>query len=162
MAKSTTTKDHQQGIDGGRLEITSGVALAQAVGFDTDSDQDGVPDILELVEKTDPADAQSFLDSDNDGLSDNIDTDTDGDGISNINESGVFPYYDRDQDGVPAYLDDNDYDNRVGDNNNRVEPLYDPNGDGTAAFRDSATTSLADRDGDQVPDSVETLNRSER
>ena len=145
-------------IDGGRLEITSGVALAKAVGFDTDSDQDGVPDILELVEKTDPADAQSFLDSDNDGLSDNIDTDTDGDGISNINESGVFPYYDRDQDGVPAYLDDNDYDNRVGDNNNRVEPLYDPNGDGTAAFRDSATTSLADRDGDQVPDSVEILN----
>ena len=34
MAKSTTTKDHQQGIDGGRLEITSGVALAQAVGFE--------------------------------------------------------------------------------------------------------------------------------
>ena len=63
---------------------------------------------------------------------------------------------------MPAYLDDNDYNNRVGDNNNLVEPLYDPNGDGTAAFRDSATTSLADRDGDQVPDSVETLNRSER
>ena len=113
MAKSTTTKDHQQGIDGGRLEITSGVALAEAVGFDTDSDQDGVPDILELAVETDPADAQSFLDSDNDGLSDTIDTDTDGDGISNINESGVFPYYDRDQDGVPAYLDDNDYNNRV-------------------------------------------------
>ena len=142
----------------GQFSINTGATLAEAVGFDTDSDEDGVPDIIELAENTDPADARSYLDSDKDGVSDRLDADTDGDGVSDLNEVGGFPYYDRDQDGVPAYLDDNDYDNTVGDNNNRVEALYDPNRDGRASFKDGATTSLVDSDGDQVPDSVETIN----
>jgi len=135
-----------------------GAALAEAVGPVTDSDQDGVPDLIELSENTDPADGQSFLDSDSDGVSDSIDTDTDGDGVNDLNENGSFPYYDRDRDGVPAYLDDNDYDNTVGDDNKRVETLYDPDLDGIASFKDSTSELLTDSDGDQVPDNVEAIN----
>ena len=122
--------------------------------YDVDTDRDGVPDSVEVAENTDPSSATSFRDTDNDGVADFTDADSDGDGVWNLFESGAFPYYDRDGDAVPAYLDDNDYNEQVSNNDNRVESLFDANNNGIADFTE-AETSILDTDGDGVPDSVE-------
>jgi len=62
--------------------------------------------------------------------------------------------FDRDNDGVPAYIDDNDFDGRVADDNNAVEAFFDPDGDGALSLVASAEEAL-DTDGDFVPDNVE-------
>ena len=119
-----------------------------------DTDADGIPDVIELAEKTDPNDALSRLDSNNDGTADINDADSDNDGIWNENENGGHAYYDRDNDGVPAYLDDNDYNDAVGDEDNAVQSLFDPDGNGIASFQEAPASAL-DFDGDQVPDHIE-------
>ena len=120
----------------------------------TDTDGDGVSDSMELAEMTDPYASGEFLDTDGDGTPDAIDGDSDNDGRGNMLEAGVFPYYDRDCDGVPAYLDDDDYRPRIGNNDGKVQRLFDPDIDGVASFQDS-DDPRTDSDGDGVPDAVE-------
>ena len=137
----------------GALVFFSGSVVVYAM---TDTDGDLVPDSIEMAEATDPSDSSSFLDTDEDGLSDFIDRDADNDGQEDLLEAGLFPYYDRDGDGVPAYLDDDDYDLFVGDLDRRVQLLFDPDNDGIASFQDAGVNNTsADIDGDQVPDVVE-------
>ncbi len=127
--------------------------------YGVDTDQDGVPDTIEVAENTDPSSDTSFRDSDNDNVADFSDPDSDGDGNWNLFEPGSFPYYDRDGDAVPAYLDDDDYNKRVGDNNNAVEALFDADNNGTADFSEVATNNV-DRDSDGVPDIVEAVDNT--
>jgi len=89
-----------------------------------------------------------------------IDFDSDADSIWNNIESGALPYYDRDCDGIPAYLDDDDYSWQVGNTNGRVEYLFDPDKDGIASFQDSHGIAL-DSDGDGVPDTVEAAEQTD-
>lgn len=121
---------------------------------EVDSDGDSVPDSIEIAEGTNEADAASFIDTDSDGLADFTDGEADNDGVEDLLEAGTYPYYDRDCDGVPAYLDDDDYSWQIGDIDNRVQILFDPDNDGVASFQDAAITNT-DADGDQVPDAVE-------
>ena len=119
----------------------------------SNSDNDGVPDGVETAEGTDPQDGNSFLDTDGDGASDFSETDSDNDSIPNAQEAGGNPYLDNDNDGVPVYLDDNDNNRAIGDNNNAVQGAFDNNNDGVAEFQDPNS----DTDGDGVPDRVETV-----
>lgn len=51
----------------------------------TDTDEDGVPDVIEAEQGTDVTNSESFLDTDNDSSPDFIDLDDDGDGsLDNI------------------------------------------------------------------------------
>ncbi len=71
--------------------------------------------------------------------------------------SNSHAYYDRDRDGVPAWIDDNDYNAEIGDENNAIEPYFDPDGDGSLSFTGNAEQTR-DTDGDLVPDSIELFN----
>ncbi|MFT6448402.1 MAG: outer membrane protein OmpA-like peptidoglycan-associated protein [Oleispira sp.] len=53
----------------------------------TDSDNDGVPNEVEISEGTDSFDNADFLDTDGDGSPNYIDTDDDGDGVSDTQEA---------------------------------------------------------------------------
>ncbi len=137
-----------------------------------DSDNDGTPDYLDPV--NDP------FDHDNDHIQDDVDLDDDNDGIPDTDElGGLDPLADADNDGVPAYLDDNDNDNTIGDANNHVQIEFDtdfdniPNhfdldadGDGLFDFAESGHTTGVDTNHDGMvdgsvgtnglPDAVET------
>jgi len=126
----------------------------------TDSDGDQVPDSIELAERTNPSDATSFIDTDNDGTPDIIDADSDADGIFDQLEAGALPYFDRDCDGVPAYLDNNDFLPSVGNDDNAVQATFDPDNDGVASFQDAAV-DMTDSDGDGVPDDVEAIDNTD-
>ena len=91
------------------------------------------------------------LDSDNDGIPDNIDLDDDNDGIPDTleNPNGIDPLSDSDGDGVPAYLDDDDTDPSVGDTDGKIEEGYDNDGDGVPNHLD------IDSDNDGITDLVE-------
>ena len=130
----------------------AGVVQAQAA---TDKDGDGVPDNVELAEKTDPDNALNFIDSDGDGVPDYVDADSDGDHVVDRNEYGGNPYRDTDNDGIPAYLDDHDGDASIGNDSGKISFLFDPDGNNTAAFQDSSHDHRVDSDGDKVPDSTE-------
>jgi hypothetical protein len=85
------------------------VNVVFTVGPETDSDLDGVPDLVENAEGTDADDSNDFIDSDNDGTPDYLEPDADNDGRSNTDESaGIDPYADADNDGIPNYLDVDD------------------------------------------------------
>ena len=135
------------------IEVVEHLPIVRA---QADTDADGIPDIIELAENTDPADAGSLRDSNSDGIADIIDADSDNDGIWNENEHGGLAYYDRDRDGIPAYLDDNDYDAAAGNDDNAVELLFDPDRNGIASFQE-APASIEDSDADQVPDHIEEI-----
>jgi VCBS repeat-containing protein len=69
-----------------------------------DSDNDNIPDAIENSELNN-------VDSDNDGIPDYLDEDSDGDGLSDHEESGITDLcndvpLDTDNDGIPNYLDD--------------------------------------------------------
>jgi peptidoglycan hydrolase-like protein with peptidoglycan-binding domain len=121
-----------------------------------DSDNDGVPDIIEVLEGTSTTDATAATDTDGDGVPDYVEelagtdpavatapfpTDTDGDGVPDVVETaqGTSPTdatgnIDGDGDGAPDY----------------VEGI---------ANSDSASNASTptDTDGDGVPDAVETM-----
>jgi len=129
-----------------------------------DSDGDGTPDYLDPV--NDP------FDHDNDGVNDADDIDDDNDGIPDTEElDGKDPLEDLDGDGVFAYLDDNDNDSNVGDDNHHVEAAYDldldniPNhfdldadNDGLFDFAESGHTAISDSNHDGMVDSAVGVN----
>ena len=120
---------------------------------DTDNDNDGIPDEVEVV----------GTDTDGDGTPDYLDDDSDGDGLPDFVEAGPEPAtpIDSDGDGRPDYVDldsdgdgtpdservtgDDDGDGLVGD----VEGLGDADGDGLP------NTDDMDSDNDTLPDAVE-------
>jgi len=76
--------------------------------------------------------------------------DSDNDGILDTDESGnQDPNTDADNDGVPLYLDDDDFDNSVGNDDGQIEPGFDADNDGIANHLDT------DADNDGIDDNVE-------
>ncbi len=110
-----------------------------------DSDQDGLPDFVE-----------GDTDVDEDGQSNKNDTDSDGDGISDTQEAGDNPGQplDTDGDGAPDFVDtDSDNDGQSDQN----EGAGDIDGDGTPNYLDNNDTDgpLADADGDGLSNTEE-------
>ena len=120
-----------------------------------DSDGDGVPDLIEIANGTDPADPNDFLDTDGDGVPDFVELgqgtdpnnaasalDTDGDGLSDFSESGG----DKEGDGVgdefESAITDTDGDGVKDDLD------FDADGDGIV----DASEGTGDSDGDGIPD----------
>ena len=116
----------------------------------SDSDGDGVPDCVETAEGTDPTVATDFVDSDGDGTPDYVEgaagfvtSDEDDDGVLTFAETGgLDPYGDCDGDCVPSYLDDDDEDNTVGNDDGAPEGFYDLDGNGVADFQSPGTIIL--------------------
>ncbi len=110
---------------------------------DVDSDNDGVPDVLE-----------GNVDSDGDAIPDYLDTDSDNDGIPDADEADNVPDLlgtDADNDGIDDAID---VDVTGGDDadGNGVDDLLQPvdtDGDGTPDYQD------IDSDNDRVPDVLE-------
>ena len=94
-------------------------------------------------------DAPSPIDEDNDGILNPFDIDVDGDGITNIDESPSDPFADNDSDLVYAYLDDNDANNTIGNDDGLIESTFDTDGDGVPDFFD------LDSDNDGIYDVIE-------
>jgi len=90
-------------------------------------------------------------DTDGDGVIDATDLDDDNDGILDVDEvaSGIDPLTDADDDGVPAYLDDDDSDNTIGNDDGEIEDGYDTDGDGIINSFD------LDSDNDGISDILE-------
>ena len=110
-----------------------------------DQDGDGIPDYFDT-----DSDGDGFLDIDEsdedldgDGLPNYLDDDSDGDGVSDIDEGDD----DFDGDGIPDYLDDDSDNDGVLD---IIEGQGDVDGDGIPNFID------LDSDGDGIPDELET------
>ncbi|RVU24229.1 hypothetical protein EOJ36_09930 [Sandaracinomonas limnophila] len=110
--------------------------------LDLDSDDDCIPDYVELTRDIDGDNRPNYRDKD-----------SDGDGIPDMAEAGSCSHpFDTDKDGAPDYLDlDSDNDGipdsveKGADGNNPV----DTDKDGTPDFRD------LDSDNDGIPDTVE-------
>ncbi len=115
---------------------------------DLDSDNDGIPDALEAVSCNSP------VDTDNDGAKDFEDLDSDNDGIPDKIEAGADPTnpVDTDKDGTPDFRDLDSDNDGIPD---KVEAGADPTNpvdtdkDGTPDFRD------IDSDNDGIPDKIE-------
>jgi len=160
--------------------VSSGAANTVSVSFIagplTDSDDDGVTDFIEQLEGTDPKDDTVLLDTDNDTIPDALDSDSDGDGETDIVESGgIDPYGDADGDGIPNYLDVDDIGDGIGTDavctdvavifgacdfgpdfdNPALDPQFDMDGDGIPNHID------ADTDGDEVLDGIEKAEGSD-
>ncbi|GAB2607857.1 hypothetical protein GCM10026987_02060 [Belliella aquatica] len=142
-----------------------------------DSDGDGVPDVEEIKDGTDPTDPEDFKDTDGDGVPDFVEDkdgtdptdpedfkDTDGDGVPDYVEDkdGTDPtnpedFKDTDGDGVPDHVEDKD-----GTDPTVPEDFKDTDGDGVPDYvEDEDGTDptdpedFKDTDGDGVPDYVE-------
>ncbi|WPP49752.1 tandem-95 repeat protein [Catalinimonas niigatensis] len=116
---------------------------------DSDSDQDGIPDAVEIG--SDPAHP---LDTDGDGTPDFQDTDSDNDGIPDSREAGSQPEHpvDTDGDGVPDTLDtDSDGDGITDHAEAGTDPAHpvDSDNDGIPDYLET------DSDDDGIPDAVE-------
>ncbi|MCZ2472767.1 T9SS type B sorting domain-containing protein [Aquirufa ecclesiirivi] len=115
---------------------------------DLDSDNDGIPDTLEAGNFEHPRD------TDLDGLADFEDVDSDNDGLSDRVEVGPNPNspLDTDQDGIPNYLDLDADGDGISDvielGKNPFQPV-DTDADGQPDFLDQ------DADGDGIPDAIE-------
>lgn len=149
-----------------------------AITINTDTDNDGLPDVIDDDDDGDGIDDvdEGSGDSDGDGIDDSLDLDTDGDGIPDVVEGGA----DDDNDGISNAMDlDSDGDGipdsvelRTGDSDNDgiddafdVDQTggYDANGDGiddNARGVDSDADGIPDyldidADDDGIPDIVE-------
>ncbi len=110
----------------------------------TDTDEDGIPDDIDgLVGHGDAPD------SDGDGIADEDDLDDDNDGIPDLIEVPSDPLADVDDDGVPAWLDDDDSLATIGNTDGLPEAGFDTDGDGIPNHLD------LDSDNDGITDIVE-------
>ncbi|MHA8102172.1 gliding motility-associated C-terminal domain-containing protein [Aquirufa nivalisilvae] len=121
---------------------------------DLDSDNDGIPDTLEAGNFEHPRD------TDSDGLADFEDVDSDNDGLPDSLEVGPNPSkpLDTDQDGIPNYLDSDADGDGILDiwelGNAPLHPL-DTDMDGLPDYLD------LDSDGDGIPDVLEKGNKTQ-
>jgi hypothetical protein len=92
--------------------------------------------------------------------------DKDEDGIDDIDESDTNPFEDADADNIPAWLDDNDLDDTVGNTNGKPESAFDVDSDGIPNFHDrdddndgilTIDEGLLDSDNDGIPDYKESI-----
>jgi hypothetical protein len=123
--------------------------------LDLDSDNDGVPDVVEAggVDADGDGKIDNYLDADGDGLSDNVDaavgvTGSIGLGMSDLDGDGISNEYDldSDNDGIPDIREALGTDN---DNNGKVDNATDADGDGFADIVDQ------DANNDAIPDPVQ-------
>ncbi|MEE2829350.1 MAG: thrombospondin type 3 repeat-containing protein [Myxococcota bacterium] len=118
--------------------------------LDLDSDDDGYPDAVEGYEDIDGDGLGNFedADSDGDGIPDSLDTDVDGDDISNEIEIGGDPAnpVDSDGDGIPDFFDTDSDGDGIPDSE---ETADDFDGDGIPNYLD------LDSDGDGISDAFE-------
>ncbi len=115
-----------------------------SLGWTIDTDQDGLPDYLDLDSDNDgiPDAVEGIVDTDGDGVPNFRDLDSDNDGIPDAIEGTV----DTDGDGIPNYLDVDSDNDGIPD---AVEGIRDTDGDGKPDYLDT------DSDNDGIPDSVE-------
>ena len=91
----------------------------------------------------------AYPDTDNDGITDDVDVDDDNDGILDTDYyGGTDPSADADSDGYPNYVD-TDFAGFVDVNNDGVNDNFDADGDGLADHLD------VDADNDGIPDAIE-------
>ena len=103
-----------------------------------------------------------LVDTDGDGLTDDVDEDSDGDGIPDAIEAGDQDLFtrpvDTDRDGIPDFRDLDSDDDGIADER---EGWADPDGDGRPNFRDNDSDGdflldrvegIVDTDGDGTPD----------
>ncbi|WP_394749841.1 T9SS type B sorting domain-containing protein [Spongiimicrobium salis] len=154
-----------------------GDGTPETIPANADADNDGLDDAFDTDDAdNDPTNGQvptdfpdvqlpggdrdwrQGLDSDGDGIDDDIDLDADNDGIPDIDESdGNDPYGDEDGDGIPNWEDTTD-DGDAGDGSttdytdndgNGIPDVYDTDGDGIPNHLD------LDSDNDGIPDIIE-------
>ncbi|MEO6404231.1 MAG: T9SS type A sorting domain-containing protein [Ferruginibacter sp.] len=112
--------------------------------YDRDSDNDGIPDVMESygVDTNGDGKIDNYVDSDNDGFSQNVDANTTG-----VTGSGVgLGPQDLDADGIPNYLDSDSDNDGIPD---VIEGL------GTDANNNGKIDNYIDTDGDGLSDAVD-------
>ncbi len=163
----TNDGEHDGGVNGSGIPTAAnggaGVAPANsdvdsiADFLDLDSDNDGIPDNVEAqatlayVAPTGPVDANGVnanglfvpVDTNTDGMSDYMDTDSDGDLTLDSAESGLTPGADTNEDGIgdginASYADVN------GDVNDPTTDLTNAGGFGEVDFRNALPTAVND------------------
>ena len=126
-----------------------------------DTDQDGVPDMDELLDNTDPINPKSYKDLDGDGVPDIIEI------KEGTDPKDPLKYKDTDKDGVPDYIelidstnpsDPTSYkDTDKGGVSDYIETTVYPNIGLAATDLNLAADDKIDSDGDGVPDGIEIL-----
>jgi len=128
--------------------------------LDRDSDNDGIPDVIEvgLPDTNGDGSIDNFTDNDADGLADVVDNTTGGTPLTNLNTDGdALPNYrdlDSDNDGLPDVIEAGGTD---ADNNGRIGTgaFTDTDGDGWSNITDASNggvaLSVTNTDGDSVP-----------
>ena len=122
-----------------------------------DTDNDGVPDVVEEIQGTDPALVDSFIDSDGDGVSDFEESVRGSDAQDNTD---ALQAVDTDGDGVPDYIEA-----REGSDPTDASSVIDTDKDGIADYVETLAGSdptdpmnlPTDTDDDGVPDVVEEI-----
>ena len=119
---------------------------------DLDSDGDTKTDELEGTGDIDGDGIANYIDSNDTTYADQTINDSDGDGISDIDE-GSETDVDTDSDGIPDYLDlDSDNDSKT----DKDEGTGDADSDTKADFRDVDTVVIIDSDNDGIPNDTDT------
>ncbi len=112
-----------------------------------DTDGDGVPDLQELFDGTDPLDSTSFLDFDEDGIPDYVDTDDDNDGVNDSDEiaNNTNPLNtDSDNDGILDGDEDTDGDGYTdgAESDDTLAEITDTNENGIADLTEDSDYNL--------------------
>ncbi len=133
--------------------------------FDRDSDNDGIPDIVEAggtdadgdgeIDYPTPGDPTSMVDADNDGLADSVDNVDSGSGAGEVTDGTPLADPDSDNDGLVDRLDlDSDND---GITDITEAGGTDANNDGVVDYATPGDPStMADVDGDGFGDAIDT------
>ncbi len=143
------------------LPVRNADADSQEDYLDRDSDNDGIPDIIEAgsLDTNSDGSIDSFTDNDADGLADVVDATTGGTPLTNLDKDGDgLPNYrdlDSDNDGLADLIEAGSTD---ADNNGRIGsgPIADTDADGWSNIADASNGGTAlpvhNTDGDSVPD----------
>ncbi|MEP2024764.1 T9SS type A sorting domain-containing protein, partial [Reichenbachiella sp.] len=136
--------DDRDGTNGGTAySPTNTDGTGPADYLDIDSDDDGVPDVIENlgIDANGNGRVDDFLDADDDGLHDAADSDNGG--------TAAITDFDQDGDGIPNYQD-------ADADNDGISDLVE--GGGTDATNDGLADDLTDTDGDGWPDTFDITN----